>query len=354
VKPTAETNLIIKREDTGGSRTNRFLFTDCNFRSVAIGVFSSQIVRCFFASLALFLTLLVSSKPLRASADDRGMVGIVARQLFSENQPNHRGVLAVMHVVEDSPAAKAGIHCSDFILAVNGVPVPGREFSDIVNKDINGPVGGTVRLTVARFDGSKSEITLVRTPFPPHANPPSDPFVYVVPGIWTSDPRTPFPLSWAPTLPYHGFVDLFFSPNFDRTDSPENHSYVIFMSLEGTPMLSAEQLQSDMLTWYRGLAVERGGTYKFTPDLSKVSVTYKEDSATPRTLGGAATRAFSGTATIYDTHGKIITLNSEVRMISGCGTSNNTVFFFGMSLEPRDGDMWKQLDAIRDTFRCRQ
>jgi hypothetical protein len=352
MKPTAETNLIIKREDAGGSRTNRFLFTDCNFRSVAIGVYSSQIVRCSFASLAVFLTLPVSSAPLRASADDRGTIGIVARQLFSENQPNHRGVLAVMHVVEDSPAAKAGIHCSDFIFAVNGAQVPGREFSGIMDKEINGPVGGTVRLSVARLDGSKSEITLVRTPFPPHANPPSDPFVYVVPGTWTSDPRTPFPLSWAPTLPYHGFVDLLFSPNFDHTDSPEYHSYVIFMSLEGTPKLSAEQLQSDMLTWFRGLAVERGGAYKFTPDLSKVSVTYKEDSAASRTLGGAPTRAFSGTATIYDTHGKIITLNSEVRMISGCGTSNNTVFFFGMSLEPRDGDMWKQLDAIRDTFRC--
>ncbi|HWY51550.1 MAG TPA: PDZ domain-containing protein [Chthoniobacterales bacterium] len=315
-------------------------------------MFSSQIVRCFFALLPLFLTLLVSSAPLRAAADDRGMVGLVVRQLFSETEPNHRGVLAVMHVVEDSPAAKAGIHCSDFILAVNGVPVPGREFSDIVKKDINGPAGGTIRLTIARFDGSKSEITLVRTPFPPHANPGSDPFVYLVPGTWGSDPRASFPLSWAPTLPYHGFVDLFFSPNFDQTDSPEYHSYVIFMSLEGKQMQSAEQLRSDMLTWFRGLAVERGANYKFTPDLSKVSVTYKEDSAPSLTLGGAATRAFSGTETIYDTHGKLITLNSEVRMISGCGTSNNTVFFFGMSLEPRDGEMWKQLDAIRDTFQC--
>ena len=318
----------------------------------AIGVPSSQAARCFFALLALLLTLLVSSAPLRASPDDRGMVGIVVRQLFSETQPNHRGVLAVMHVVEGSPAAKAGIHCGDFITEVNGVPVPGREFSDIVNKDINGPIGGTVRLTVARFDGSKSDITLVRTPFPPHVNPASDPFAYVVPGSWGADPRVPFPLPWAPTLPYHGFVDLFFAPNFDQTDSPEYHSYVIFMSLEGKHVLSAEQLQSDMLTWYRGLAVQRGGTYKFTPDLSKVSVTYKEDSAPSQTFGGTATRTFSGAATTYDTHGKIITLNSEVRMISGCGTSNSTVFFFGVSLEPRDGDMWKQLDAIRDTFRC--
>ena len=305
-----------------------------------------------FASLALFLTLLASSTPLSVAADDRGTVGLVVRQLFSEKEPNHRGVLAVMHVVEDSPAAKAGIHCSDFITAINGVPVPGREFSDILNKDLKGPVGGTVRLTIARFDGSKSEITLVRTPFPAHVNPASDPFGYVVPGSWSNDPRVPFPLPWAPTLPYYGFVDLFFSPNFDQTDSPEYHSYVIFMSLEGKHVLSAEQLQSDMLTWYRGLAVQRGGTYKFTPDLSKVSVTYKEDSAPSQTFGGTTTRAFSGTAIIYDTHGKIITLNSEVRMISGCGTSNDKVFFFGMSLQPRNGDMWKQLDAIRDTVRC--
>ena len=305
-----------------------------------------------FASLALFLTLLASSTPLSVAADDRGTVGLVVRQLFSEQEPNHRGVLAVMHVVEDSPAAKAGIHCSDFITAINGVPVPGREFSDILNKDLKGPVGGTVRLTIARFDGSKSEITLVRTPIPAHVNPASDPFRYVVPGSWSNDPRVSFPLPWAPTLPYHGFVDLFFSPNFDQTDSPEYHSYVIFMSLEGKHVLSAEQLQSDMLTWFRGLAVERGGANKFTPDLSKVSVTYKEDPAPSPTSGGAATRAFSGTETIYDTHAKLITLNSEVRMISGCGPSNNTVFFFGMSLEPRDGDMWKQLDAIRDTFRC--
>src|SRR5438045_8258159 len=96
-----------------------------------------------------------------------------------------------------------------------------------------------------------------------HANPAADPFVYVVPGSWSADPRTPFPLPWAPTLPYHGFVDLFFSPNFDQTDSPEYHSYVIFMSLEGKQVLSAEQLQSDMLTWFRGLAVERGVPNKF-------------------------------------------------------------------------------------------
>jgi hypothetical protein len=315
-------------------------------------LFSSQIAPCLLTLLAASLLSLACPAPERASTDEPGTVGIVLRQLFTTGQANHRGVLAVMHVFEDSPAAKAGIHCSDFILSVNGVPVPGRAISDIMDKEIDGPVGGAVRLTVARFDGSQSEITLVRTPFPPHVNSASDPFVYAVPGVWTNDPRVPFPLPWAPTLPYHGFVDLLFAPNFDKTDSPEYHSYVIFESLEGTHLLSAEQLQSDMLAWYRGLAVERGQANKFTPDLSKVSVMFQEDSARSPALGRSAARAFSGTAAIWDTNGKIITLNTEVLMISGCGASKNTALFFGLSLEPRNGDMWKQLRAIRDTLRC--
>jgi hypothetical protein len=158
-------------------------------------------------------------------------------------------------------------------------------------------------------------------------------------------------LPWWRTIPYQGFEDIFFSPNFDQTDSPEYHSFLFFWWLQGTHMLNAQQLQSDATAYFRGIAEERGRNYGFTPDLSKVSATYQEESGTSRTFGGAAARAFSGTVTFWDTHGKIITLNSEV-LISACETPDHTAFFFGMSLEPRAGDMWKQIDAIRDAFRC--
>jgi hypothetical protein len=313
----------------------------------------SPTARCRFAVLVVSLIpiLLCFPAPGWAAADDRGSVGLYLRQLYDDQQPNHRGPLAVMHVVEDSPAAKAAIHCSDFIVAVNGVPVPGREFSDILNKDRHGPIGGTVRLTIARFDGSQSEISLVRAPYPPHLSLASDPFAYRVPGSWAADPRYPFPLPWRPKIPYHGFEDVFFSPNFDQTDSAEYHSFLFFLWLDGKHVLSAEQLQSDAVAYFRGIAEERGRNYGFTPDLSKVSAIYTEDRGTSPAFGGAAARAFRGTLNIWDTHGKIITLNSEV-LISDCGTSNHTAFFFAQSREPRDGDMWKQLDAIRDTFRC--
>ena len=314
-------------------------------------LFSCQSVRYFLAAMAVSVTFLASPISWRSTADDLGTIGIVFRQLFSETQPNHRGPLAVMHVAEDSPAARAGVHCSDFVVAINGTAVAGRAFSDILQKDVYGPPGSTVRLTVARFDGSQSEITLVRVPYPPHVNPASDPFVYNVPGSWGTDPRYSFPLPWAPGLAYHGSEDLFYTPNFDQTDSPEYHSYLFFWWLEGTHTLTAKQLQSDMVVYFRGLAEERGRNYGFTPDLSKVATTYREDLAASRTFGGAAAQIFSGTVTIWDTHGKIITLNSEV-VVSGCGASNKTAVFFGMSLEPRDRAIWKQLDAVRDTFRC--
>ncbi len=321
---------------------------------MSVRPFSARIVRCFFcfvAALAAGCAFLAFCTPRRALADGRGTIGLVLRQLYDDSKTDHRGPLAVMHVIEDSPADKAGIHCSDFIVAVNGVAVPGRDFSEILEKDLHGPVGGKVVLTVARFDGSKSDITLVRAPYPTHTSQASDPFTFSVPGSWAADPRYTFPLPFAAKLAYHGVEDVFFAPNFDNTDSPEYHSWLFFMWLDGTHMLSAEQVQTDIVTYFRGLAEERGQNNGFTPDLSKVLAAYKENTAASPTFGGAAARAFSGTVNIWDTHGKIITVNSQVR-ISGCGTSDHTVLFFAGSLEPRDGDIWKQLNAIRDTFRC--
>ena len=302
---------------------------------------------------AAAVMLMVCCAPRRATGQERGTIGVVLQQIYDGQNADHRGPLAVMHVFEDSPAAKAGIHCSDFIVEVNGVPTPGHEGIEIARKELAGPVGGTVRLKIARFDGSQSEITLERAPFPPHTNPASDPFAYTVPGSWVADSRYAFPLPWSPSLAYRGVEDMFFAPNFGETESPEYHSYLFFLWLEGTHLLSAEQLEADMVTYFRGLAEERGRNNGFTPDLSKVAAKYKEDAGASRTLGGAPAKTLSGTVTIWDTHGKTITLNSEV-LITTCGTADHTAFFFGMSEETRDGSMWKEIDAVRDTFRCKR
>jgi hypothetical protein len=69
------------------------------------------------------------------------------------------------------------------------------------------------------------------------------------------------------------------------------------------------------------------------------------------TLGAAPASSFKGVVSIYDTHGKIITLNSEV--VTGvCPGSNHTMAFFGISMQPRQDAIWQRIDAMRDSFRC--
>lgn len=306
-----------------------------------------------FVALILVLSPPALQPQVSASSGEPGTVGIGLAQLYSDQQPNHRGPLVVLRVVEGLPGATAGVQRGDMVVAVNGQPVSGRELADINAKEIQGPAGSTIRLVVARLDGSQSEINLTRVPYPPHSPAAADPFAYAVPGNWGMDPRWNFPLPWAPKLPYRGVEDLFYAPNFANANFPEYHSYLFFWWIEGAKTFTAEQLQQDMLVYYRGLAEERGKNYSFTPDLSKVTTEYRIDPQTSQALGASAVTSFRGTVAIYDTHGKIITLNSEV-VAFVCPGSEHTAAFFGLSLEPRTGPVWQKLDAIRETFRCKK
>jgi hypothetical protein len=313
-----------------------------------------KIIKPAFSFLAF---LLILASPLDAqtssSSDEPGTVGLGLAQLYSDQQPNKRGPLVVLRVAEGSPGAKAGIQRGDMVVAVNGSPAMGHELAEINAKEMQGPVGGAIRFTFARLDGSQSEITLVRVAYTPHTNAADDPFAYAVPGNWGQDPRWSFPLPWSPKLPYRGLEDLFYAPNFASTSSPEYHSYVFIWWIESTREFTAGQLQDDMLMYYRGLAEERGKNYGFTPDLSRIGAEYKVDPQGPQKFGGESARSFTGTVSIYDTHGKIIELNSQV-VSCVCPGSGHTAAFFGLSLEPRTAPIWKKLDAIRDSFRCRR
>jgi hypothetical protein len=48
---------------------------------------------------------------------------------------------------------------------------------------------------------------------------------------------------------------------------------------------------------------------------------------------------------------RVITLYSEV-IAAVCAKTGNMAVFFSMSKEPRPGALWRQLDAVRDGFRC--
>jgi hypothetical protein len=304
----------------------------------------------FLITLAVFVVVFFT--PHRAFAvEEPGTIGLNVAQLYSDDQVNKRGVLVVRRVEQRSSADEAGIQVGDIIVAVNGSPVAGHDSNEIGQAGLRAPAGRGVRLTVVKMGREPAEMVLEFRPYPPHLNPASDAFFYSIPGNWQMDPRYPFPLPWSPVIAYKGFEDLAFAPGFDDTSSSEYHSYLILWWLEGTKPLTAEELQSNMIAYFRGLAEQRGRNNKFTPDLSKVAAAYHDSGQGSPTFGGAPAKGFSGSVTLYDRHGKIITLHSEITT-SLCAPAGHTAVFFAMSLEPRPAALWTQLDAVRDGFKC--
>ncbi|HMJ21129.1 MAG TPA: PDZ domain-containing protein [Terriglobales bacterium] len=277
-----------------------------------------------------------------------GTLGVVVNQLYSDQQPTKRGAFIVRRVQPSSAAAEAGIQPGDLILSIDEKPVFNIEVSE-VTKRLAGPAGSGIALSIVPADGKLKKMTLVRKPYAPHLNPQADAFRYSIPGNWQMDPRYDFPLPWSPALALKGFEDLYFAPGFDDLDSPEYHSYLFLWWLDGKQEITAAELQSDMVIYFRGLAEQRGRNNNFKPDLSQISAQYADSPTGPSSLGGLPARRFSGTVTLYDRHGKVISLHSEVT--SSYSADGHTAVFFAMSKEPRPSPLWPQLDAARDSFR---
>jgi hypothetical protein len=298
-------------------------------------------------SIALAVCLLAS---LVAVGQEPGTLGISVLQLYSDGQQNKRGVLIVRAVEAGSAAIDAGMVAGDIITSVNGTATEGHDAGELGRAGLWGAAGESVHLIVAKMNKPPVEMVLKRKPYAPHVNPATDAFRYSVPGNWGMDLRYPFPLPWAPSIAHKGLEDLAFAPGFDDTNSPEYHSYLIVWWLDGSQALTAEALEKDMVIYFRGLAEQRGRNNKFTPDLTKVAASYRESEG-QRSFGGESAKNFAGTVTLYDRHGAVITLHTEA-ITSVCAKTGNTAVFFSMSKEPRPGALWRQLDAVRDGFRC--
>lgn len=114
----------------------------------------------FFALLFLGL-LLAGGGDVFAGKKDFGGVGL-------QVVPTVGGELVVLRVVEDSPAAAAGLKPGDLIFRVDDFNLAGSDFRDVVSKHLWGEVGSRVTLRYLRpgVEGERS-VSLRRTPINP-------------------------------------------------------------------------------------------------------------------------------------------------------------------------------------------
>jgi len=294
------------------------------------------------------LTLLTPGSLL---GSEPGTIGLAVNQLYSEQQPTKRGAFMVRRVEPSSAAADADIQPGDLILATNGQPVFNIDAREM-NERLAGPAGSAIELSIVPADGNVKKIALIRRPYAPHLNPRSDVFWYSVPGNWQADARYSFPLPWSPALALKGFEDLYFAPGFDDPASPEYHSYFFLWWLDGNQQITAEGLETDLVTYFSGLAEQRGRNNNFKPDLSKIGARYARSAGGRSHFGGQPATTFGGMVTLFGRRGDVLSLRSEVT--SAYCPDGRTAVFFAMAKEPRPSLLWSQLDAVRDSFRCQR
>lgn len=103
-----------------------------------------------------------------------------------------------------------------------------------------------------------------------------------------------------------------------------------------------------MVTYFRGLAEQRGRNNGFEPDPGQISAKYAGFTGRASSFGGEAARVFTGTVTLYDVHGTLTSLHSEVTF--SYSPDGHTAVFFAMSKEPRPSTLWVQLDGAPGQF----
>jgi len=122
------------------------------------------IIQSFFDELFNHLDPYSRYVPPREAAEDRAGRNGTAGIGLALGQ--HEGVILVRSAVSDGPAAMAGVRPGDSVLAVDGVPVRGKDAATVAGL-IAGPEGTTLRLSWRGHDGRPRSAELERAMVPP-------------------------------------------------------------------------------------------------------------------------------------------------------------------------------------------
>ncbi|MBX7220462.1 MAG: hypothetical protein K1Y36_10995 [Blastocatellia bacterium] len=177
--------------------------------------------------------------------------------------------------------------------------------------------------------------------------PPAVPFELPTPQGWRTE-TIPFPLGFAPSLPYKGVEELRFAPGFFKAGQEDMWSYVFVWYLEGKPALTEATFQKDFKAYFEGLAKAVEKPEKFDP--AKATATLKLGKAVSTTAGRTV---YEGTLANYDpfvTHDRLA-LFVKLEVLR-CEKENRTVVLSQISPQPKSHPIWQTLNRISQGFAC--
>ena len=169
-------------------------------------------------------------------------------------------------------------------------------------------------------------------------------FDWPVPEGWKHE-TIPFPLDFAPGIPFHGVEELRFAPGFFDPKAGSYWSYVFVWWLEDPPSFDAPAISPVLREYFAGLSLAVGkDKYPMDPERFRAELA-------PRTEAGRT--ILVGRVDSYDAFvtGEPIVLHVEARL-RDCPRAGRRAITFLLSPKPLDDPVWNDLRACESTLRC--
>ena len=192
--------------------------------------------------------------------------------------------------------------------------------------------------------GASACATDAPAPTPPPEVRSEPGFEWPVPEGWNHE-TIPFPLGFAPDIPFHGVEELRFAPGFFDAASSTYWSYAFVWWLDDPPAFDAAAISPVLREYFAGLASAVGGDkYPMDPEWFRVELEPKSEAG--RTI-------LVGRAQNYDAFvtGEKIVLNVVVRQRE-CPRAGRRAITFVLSPKPLGDPVWDDLKACESAFRC--
>lgn len=155
----------------------------------------------------------------------------------------------------------------------------------------------------------------------------------------------PFPIEFAPNIPFTGEEEVRFSPGWGDTTSVQLWSYSFLWWVKSDAKLDAKSLKKYLEEYYGGLVgrnIERRSipASKVIPTMATVLPSKN------------STQLFTAKVSMLDYMSlRPVVLNIEVSL-KDCSENGKKGFFFAVSPKPRTHQIWKDFDSIWSGFKC--
>lgn len=168
-----------------------------------------------------------------------------------------------------------------------------------------------------------------------------------VPAGWRVE-QFPFPIEFAPQIPYSGDEHLRFAPTWDKLDSDESWAYCFLWWIKLDSKMRSESLEKDLQAYYAGLVGRNITRRKIDQSLVVPTITEFKETVTEK----GDNKTYVGTIKMLDYMSlRPVTLHVRVYQML-CTKENKMAVFFAVSPQPQSHAIWGQFKMVREGFQC--